>query len=462
MLAIERVEQERHQMLDSFIGQRNPVSLPNVSNYLVTLDYQALLSERQGLELIDDYGLLATAFYAAAGKQLMKPEYNPARGSTIDIVLPSGHRHGLRDLSSGEQEMLAMMYFVRRLSASGGILCIDEPEQHLHPTLQAALFQAMASLADRAQVLVVSHSVNLVASAPLTSLIQIAAPEDQTVNQAAKMVDHPRKVELVAELGITPADLFQNDMLLVVEGDTDASWLRSLFPVELGRAHVVVAGSSDQVLHTHRVLAGTPAGLPWLCVRDRDLMTDAEVANQMEQYPHLHIWPRRAIESMLLEPDLIEAVCKSVGVNASRETIDGWLQTAAEPLLEDVLEHLVEDELRRRVSPPKPSSSGGRYEKMKYIYEQYALVNQQWAHLVDKVVDELRADLLLRWPTQWRQLVDPKPVLAKLTAQIGALKSPSHLMSALVARARDDETVRPIAMEALRKRLVLTASSSAS
>ncbi|REK78319.1 hypothetical protein DVG80_00885 [Rhodococcus erythropolis] len=459
MLNVDRVEQERFQMLDQFINQRTPMALPSVANYLVTLDYQSFLAARQGLTVENDYERLATAFVSSTGKKLLLPEYDPARGSNIEIELPAGFRHGLRDLSSGEQEMLAMMYFVRRLSASGGVLCIDEPEQHLHPTLQAALFDAMSDLAERAQVLVVSHSVNLIAAAPLSGLVQVAPPTGLANNQIARMTDHPGKVELVASLGITPADLFQSDMLLVVEGDTDAQWLRALFPVELGRAHVMVAGSSSQVLDAHHTLTEVPAGLPWLCIRDRDLMTDEEVAEQLRRYPKLHVWPRRAIESLFLDPVLIGTVCRSLGQEISDQQVEQWLVEAARPLTDNVLEGLVDAELRHRVPPPNLPKSGGRFERLQAQLDAYAEVNRKRSELVNEVVQELRGTLDARWSDDWPLLVDPKPVLAVLTQRISILKSPAALMSALVARARDDQSVRPRGLEELRERLAETIGS---
>jgi hypothetical protein len=125
MLSHDRVNQERMQMLDQFINNRAPMSLPSVGSYLVTLDYQTFLATRQNLTITNDYEVLQSAFNSATGKSLLLPQYDPAKGSNIEIEIPSGHHHSLGDLSSGEQEMLAMMYFVRRLSASEGILCTD-------------------------------------------------------------------------------------------------------------------------------------------------------------------------------------------------------------------------------------------------------------------------------------------------------------------------------------------------
>jgi hypothetical protein len=153
LLRSERVEQERMSLLDQSIQYRSATNLAGVGSYLATLDYQSHLMQRQGMDLPDEYERLTSPFGAATGKALLRPQFDPERGAGIEVELPSGQRHGLPDLSSGEQELLAMMYFLRRVAVAGGVLCLDEPEQHLHPTLQAALLDVMASLTERAQLL---------------------------------------------------------------------------------------------------------------------------------------------------------------------------------------------------------------------------------------------------------------------------------------------------------------------
>lgn len=459
MLSQDRVTNERLQMLDQFINQRAPMSLPSVGSYLVTLDYQKLLAERQNLNVSDDYEVLQSAFNTATGKSLLLPQYDPAKGSNIEVEIPSGYRHSLGDLSSGEQEMLAMMYFVRRLSASGGILCIDEPEQHLHPTLQAALFEAMKGLADRSQVLVVSHSVNLIAASPLDGLLQVEAPSDGQTNQLARLRDSPARLELIAALGITPADVFQSDVLLTVEGETDAQWLRALFPTELGRAHIIVAGDADQVMDRYAALSSIPAGLPWICLRDRDLMDSNQRDSLIAQHPNLHIWPRRAIESMFLEPELIGATCRAVGGEISNEEIANWLMDDAASLKQDVLEKLVRDELSRRVPPPIENKSSDRFTRIRDYLNSYADVNRRRAEIVDDVIKDTTVTLDSKWQDDWITLVDPKPLIAKLSNRITAFRNPTKLISALVARAKEYPTERPQGLEEFRERLAAAIQS---
>jgi len=351
MIGADRVEQERIQVLNQVLNAGGAASLPSVANYLITLYYQQFLADRQGLDLPDEYEMLSIPFASATGKQLLKPEYHARAGSSVEVELPSGHRHGLSDLSSGEQAMLALMFFVRRLSASGGILCLDEPEQHLHPSLQAAVFELMRQMADRSQILLVSHSASLVAAAPIEALAQVAPAIDTSTNQLRRLADLPDRLQLIAELKLTPADLFQHDMILVVEGDTDVRWLRALFPVEVGRAHVMVAGGSQNVLRAHETLTRLAAGIPWLCICDR-LLSDRRAEELRSRYPQLHVWKRREIESMLIDSALIHAVVTSVGISYSKEQVEALLFETATPLFDEVLVQLVEQRVSEQVPPP--------------------------------------------------------------------------------------------------------------
>ncbi|MBN9375823.1 MAG: AAA family ATPase [Cellulomonas sp.] len=461
MLNPERVDQDRWNMLDSFIRQRSPMSLPSIASYLVTLDYQAFLAGRQGLDVPNEYERLQSAFGTATGKGLHLPEYDPVHGSNIEVEVSAGHRHGLGALSSGEKEMLAIMYFVRRLSASGGILCIDEPEQHLHPTLQAALFKAMEGLAERAQILVVSHSVNLITAAPLGGLIDLKAPDDGSANQLERLKEKPDRLELMGVLGVTPASLLQSDAILVVEGETDAKWLGTLFPIELGRTHVIVAGNADKVLAAHDALSSLPIELPWLCLRDRDLLKDDEIAEMQSRYPALHVWPKRAIESVLLDGRLISRVLVLNGVNVTPTEVEGWLRECAEPLQEEVLAAIVERELSRAFPPPVPAAGTGRFARMEQVYRGYVEVNRNRADELTTVLERERTLLESRWPTEWHKLAEPKALMGNLQRRTPLFRTVSALETALLVRAREEPDFRPEGFEEFRLRLASTLGGGA-
>ncbi|MGW1936458.1 ATP-dependent nuclease [Streptomyces goshikiensis] len=458
-LGIFRAEnelQERRQMISNTLGSESPtMSLPDIASYLATLDYQSLIGDRQGLQYPDEYGLIAKVFRDATNKEILLPVMDRESGrSGIYIEVSEGVIHSIDKLSSGEKSLLGLIYFVRRLSASGGVLLLDEPEQHLHPTLQAALFEAMKELADRAQVIVVSHSTNLISTVPVSGLLEVQPAGKPKVNQITRLTAQSNKMSLLAELGLTPAQVLQAEGLLVVEGKTDQQFLSAALPVEVGRVSILVAGDSNQVIAAHRTISGLSLGIPWLCVRDRDLLTNEERIELLEAHENLHIWERRAIESHLLDVGLVHAVMASLGKDISLSGVEDVMRRVFDPLQEEVLGGLVEVELARRFPPPGRAPQGSRFEKIKWQCEQYAAVNQDRAAAVSEVEEGQRGELAAVWPTEWVRLVDPKKALACLNSELRLFRSVEDLKRALLARARDDLAVRPPGIEALRVRLV--------
>jgi hypothetical protein len=71
----------------------------------------------------------------------------------------AGSVHGLDDLSAGEHQVLIQIYMVSRWLEPGGIVLIDEPDLHLHPSLIPGFLSRLEHMvADRdGQILVTSH-----------------------------------------------------------------------------------------------------------------------------------------------------------------------------------------------------------------------------------------------------------------------------------------------------------------
>lgn len=452
MLALKQIDQQRDSMLSDILDHGNSLSLPTAASYLMTLDYQDHLARREGME-IHQYERIVRTFETATGKQIRKPRYATDTGGAIDVELANGMVHNVSGLSSGEQEMIAMMFSVKRLSATGGVMLMDEPEQHLHPSLQATLFDAMKDLSASAQILVVTHSVNLISAANPGGLIEVAAAVSVQDNQVMRLADHPEKIDLVAKLGLSAGDYFQNDMFLVVEGETDAKWLRELFPLQLGRAHIIVAGSAKQVLEAHRTLASLSPGLPWLCVTDRDLRSDAEVAQLRSEFPRLFVWPRRAIENMCMEPALIRKTMKNVGKDYGDEDIRDILSRAGEQLKDEVVAIAVRLELQRTIPSGVPSSDGDKFAKAEASYRHMSEVNRKRADSFAETLKAVRESIESRWESEWLTLVNPHSLLGSLHAQFGGYENSSTFMSALISVAREQEPM-PAGLESFKRRLV--------
>jgi hypothetical protein len=275
----------------------------------------------------------------------------------------------------------------------------------------------------------------------------MSAPLSPEQNQVQRLTDDQEMLDLIAVLGVTPADLYQSDLLLVVEGETDAQWLKKLFPVELGRARVITAGSSKQVRAAHETLSRFPVGMPWLCMIDRDLRTEEEIRDIRSRYDHLFVWPRREIESMVIDARLVAAVMAGNGSDVTESDVAAMMRTIADGLCEEVVASLLDAELCRRFPGPGKQTSGSRLERMEQNLRGYAQMNGDRADALREVYVALRVRLDSEWANDWPILVDPKPIFARLSQQLGVFRSGDDLLNALFARAGADPSVRPAQLD---------------
>lgn len=458
MLSAERREQERSQSLHQYMSDRSPLHLGNVASYLVSVDYQDLLNEREGRGTTDNYAAIVDPLRRATGKEVRVPKSDAARGSIVEVATPTGHTHEIDMLSTGEQSLVSLLYYLHRLGQTGGVLCLDEPEQHLHPSLQASMLGEISNTTRQAQVLIVSHSAPLIASAPEESVFQVDAPQAGT-NQIRPALGTDARRELLGMLGLRVSDVVQADFVLVVEGADDQKRMATIFPSELARARIVIAGGGDQVVQMARTLSrsGSVLGIPWIAVRDRDFLTDDEVTRLGVQHPELHVWPARELESLLLNPTLLATTLTKIGRPTSVDDARTLLSNAASDLWEEVLEKLVRSRLHERFRPPAIESGGNRWDQLAAEYHAYAQGAQDRAEHVETVRDELRLALDAEWPRSMLSLADPKVVLKRVHSHTRVFASDTALVDALIAHLRDVPGDRPEALQRFAERFLAQA-----
>ncbi|NHI08645.1 hypothetical protein STPH2_4010 [Streptomyces sp. KO7888] len=423
----------------------------DLTRRLTALDYCSLVKARQSGGLSEAYESLATTFHEATGKELLRPQPIGGFGATrIEVATVDG-RHPVSELSSGEAGLLGLLCALHQSAHDGSVLLLDEPEQHLHPAFQMAFLRAARSRAHRTQVVIVTHSVKLVAAAHPSQVYQMLGADAS--EQARRAAGVSSLAGVIADMGVDEADLLLKGGRLVVEGDRDEDYLRRLFPEELEKVHVIKAGSAGQVLARHRMLTDDLSALPWVCLIDRDLMNDAQVQKHQRAYPNLHTWPRRAMESMLLDPALVAAVLGSLGRPTSLDEAEALLRHAVDPLMDGVVTDMLAGELANRFPLLRPEEKDG-IRGLKERYTAAARAMEARSEAVDVVLQEMSAEVRDRWQRDRFVLVDPKKALGALARELGLFRKAQDLTNALLARAGTDEAVRPRPLEEFRLRLV--------
>jgi predicted ATPase len=383
--------------------------------WLATLDYMELTAQREGRQPPGDFELLADRFEQATAKRLQRPKTDPqGQGVELLVRLPTGEQHPLSSLSDGEQQVLALMYFARRTSKTGGILLIDEPELHLHPSLQQALIEVLRLMSDRAQVWIATHATKLIAASPLGGLVHLYPPYATEGDQAAVFAEEAERLQLHQELGLDASDLLTNDLLVVVEGSSDWQRLRRFFPTELSRAASYIAGGKEGVLRAVEVLEGSPQALPWVAVMDRDLAEDEQVATWTQNHPNLLVWSRRMLENVLLEPELLAAVMTTGGRESTPEQMRAELHRLATERREQVLRVLIGRALDADVRPPTRQMPTEPVDRLRAQLQRDQEVAEQKQERLLQVAAQQAEALTPRWEDHWLSLVHGKSLLADL------------------------------------------------
>ncbi|WP_330825708.1 AAA family ATPase [Streptomyces sp. BE230] len=443
-LSSDSTERIRTEAVESIINKWSNFSLNNIPDYLATLDYTDLITAREGGEAQgeSEFDAISDGFLEATGKRIERPTLSREGRVALFVNSFNGNRHSIEQLSSGELEALGLMYMARRLASSGGIMLVDEPEIHLHPSLQTTILEMIRGAGDSSQFWLSTHSPNLINSAPIDSIISVSPARDGA-NQAARIDRQDARLELLADLGVTPSSWLQHDRIIVVEGSSDKRFIELLFPIEASRSLIYVAGNRKGVDATVRTLADGDEFLPWFAIRDRDL-----IQHQPPSNPNSFTWYRRAFENVFLEGDLLARSIESAGGEVTATFIEETLRKIASDERGEVEGLLIEEKLQQLVPNRPPAVKGDLKASMSNMID----LQQERIDSFDLAATEVKEYLDANWEAEWKSLVQGKRVLAKFL-RYTPFNSVANMTNAICKQCRTSPDLIPDDMARLREML---------
>jgi len=140
----------------------NTAPLRGIDNSLLDLYRQLLESRnterRSAFQKSREFEASINRFLDTKTLQIGSTQPRPRSRTMVAVNTPGGQVYGLHALSSGERQILTMLYSASRSRAMSGVFLIDEPELSLHIDWQRIILRELKNQAPDRQLIACTHS----------------------------------------------------------------------------------------------------------------------------------------------------------------------------------------------------------------------------------------------------------------------------------------------------------------
>ena len=260
------------------------------------------------------------------GKSLL--DINPAAPGEFRYSDQSGQPLLFSSLSSGEQEVIKVLFDVARKDIRHSVIIVDEPELHLHPTLTFKLIETLKSIGDHTnQFIFLTHSPDLISTYYSTGDVYFIDQKDNGGNQAHRLsdLDHEHK-EVASLIGQNLGMFAVGKKLVFVEGEKSSidrlSYQKIAQTVD-SEIRVLPAGSVLNILALNNIeeqIRKAIFGIELYMIRDRDGLSDNQVCI-LEKNGRIKCLKRRHIENYFLDHEVLFMVAQRLCLTEGNSTL---------------------------------------------------------------------------------------------------------------------------------------------
>ena len=246
-------------------------------------------------------------------------DIDPAQPREFQYKDESGQSLTFNTLSSGEQEVVKILFDVARKDIRHSIIIVDEPELHLHPTLTFKLIETLKNIGEHTnQFIFLTHSADLISTYFSTGNVYFIDGVQSGANQAHKLSDlnhsHHNIVQLIGQnLGLFAV----GKKLLFVEGENssiDRLTYHTIAQSVDSEIKVIPVGSVFNIMTLNSIeeqIRNSIFGINIYMIRDRDGLSESQIA-EIEKSGRIKCLKRRHIENYFLNEEILFKVAEQL------------------------------------------------------------------------------------------------------------------------------------------------------
>lgn len=341
-------------------------------------------------------------FFADAlpGKELLP--IDPAKPGEFQYKDSSGQILNFASLSSGEQEVIKILFDVARKDIKHSVIIVDEPELHLHPTLTYKLIESLKNIGEHTnQFIFLTHSSDLISTYYVTGDVYFIDSIQDGSNQAHRLSDltndHGSIIPLIGQnLGLFAV----GKKLVFVEGEEssiDRLTYQKIAQMVDPEIRVIPVGSVLNIMLLNSIeeqIRNAIFGIELYMIRDRDGLNGEQIAD-LEKNRRIRCLKRRHIENYFLDDEVLFKVAErlyltNANPGLSREILRIEIEKIAEESLgyniyKNVKEYLVVNHFLK--APTIKDLKKKDIEKIKLELVQN--ISQNFADLTENLPPEI-------------------------------------------------------------------------
>lgn len=269
----------------------------------------------------------------------IQPVQNPDIKDDMYFMI-DGHRAELNGTWS-QQLIKILTTILQQKKASNNIICIEEPETHIHAWLEKKFFRMIKddfhSDNDVWISLLTTHSTNFAEIYNHNTNVYLTKKDFATQTTQIDLIDRETEESVATELWIGLESYLFKKLVIFVEGKTDEEFLLEVserLGTRIDNYNIgIYTMDGHRSLRSYyksaqKIFAGKDISM--MFVIDRDEKTDQEREKLQQDIPDLIMLERNEIENYFLDENLIlykEALCRHIQDDEKQQQIQEYFES---------------------------------------------------------------------------------------------------------------------------------------